>query len=305
MNLRLSLLFILLISFAVFSQDSNDIAKIYFKKAGHNYTAKDFNATDRYLTKAIEYFGGIKSVDVAVFGAKFYFEKGDYIKTKDFLKTYFKLDKNKKSKLYNDMLLLYADTLDAIDNPNLINKEDKKISRKIRTDTANVVKTLVKDDAEKIIPIVEIDQNQSEDEQGEDVEDEYDVIEEEKVQDVSFMIIEDVPVFPGCYGSKNDLKACFSKSVQRHFATKFNADLPNTLGLSAGRHRVFIGFTINRSGRVVKINTRAPHPKIQEEVIRVMQLLPTMTPGSQRGKPVGVKYSIPFTLIVDGEDEKK
>jgi protein TonB len=27
--------------------------------------------------------------------------------------------------------------------------------------------------------------------------------------------------------------------------------------------------------------------------------LPKMKPGRQRGKPVGVKYSIPFTLIVE------
>lgn len=124
------------------------------------------------------------------------------------------------------------------------------------------------------------------------------------VEEVSFLIIEDVPVFPGCYGSKNELKDCFSKSVQRHFSSQFNADLPNTLVLSAGRHGVFIGFTINRSGKVVNINSRAPHPKIKEEVIRVMKLLPTMTPGKQRGKPINVKYSIPFTLIVDGDDDK-
>ncbi|WP_159950422.1 energy transducer TonB [Polaribacter septentrionalilitoris] len=309
MKLQLSFLFILLICFSAYAQDKNDIAQIYFKRAEKSYATKDYHATERYLTKAIEYFGGIESVDVATFGAKFYFENKDFKKSKDFLKTYFKLNKNKKSKVYNDMLLLYTDALDAIENPvktkTEIKKETKKVSPKIIKDTIKVVKNIVKDTVKEEITVIDVDQNQSEGEQGEDVVDEYDVIEEEKVQDVSFMIIEDVPVFPGCYGSKNELKACFSKSVQRHFATKFNADLPNTLGLSSGRHRVFIGFSINTSGRVVNINTRAPHPKIQEEVIRVMQLLPLMTPGRQRGKPVGVKYSIPFTLIVEGDDKKK
>jgi periplasmic protein TonB len=122
---------------------------------------------------------------------------------------------------------------------------------------------------------------------------------EEVIEDVSFMIIEDVPVFPGCKGSKDELKACFSKKVQKHFSRKFDTELPNELGLSSGRKRVFIGFKIDKSGNIVNIQARAPHPKIKSEVIKVMKQLPKMKPGKQRGKPVGVKYSIPFTLIVE------
>lgn len=122
---------------------------------------------------------------------------------------------------------------------------------------------------------------------------------EEVVEDVSFMIIENVPVFPGCKGNNDQLKACFSKKVQKHFSRKFDADLPNELGLSAGKKRVFIGFKIDRNGNVVNIQARAPHPKIKSEVVSVMKQLPKMKPGKQRGKPVGVKYSIPFTLIVE------
>ena len=122
---------------------------------------------------------------------------------------------------------------------------------------------------------------------------------EEVIEDVSFMIIEDVPVFPGCEGTKEELKACFSEKVQKHFSRKFDAQLPNELGLSPGRKRVFISFKIDRTGKIVDIESRAPHPKIKDEVLSVMQQLPTMKPGRQRGKPVGVKYSIPFTLIVE------
>lgn len=122
---------------------------------------------------------------------------------------------------------------------------------------------------------------------------------EEVIEDVSFMIIEDVPVFPGCKGDKEELKACFSQKVQRHFSRKFDAQLPNELGLAPGKKRVFISFKIDKTGKIVDIQTRAPHPKIKSEVIGVMQQLPTMKPGKQRGKPVGVKYSIPFTLIVE------
>jgi protein TonB len=122
---------------------------------------------------------------------------------------------------------------------------------------------------------------------------------EEVIEDVSFMIIEDVPVFPGCKGNKAELKKCFSQKVQRHFSRKFDAELPNELGLTPGKKRVFIAFKIDKTGNIVNIQARAPHPKIKNEVVSVMKQLPRMKPGKQRGKPVGVKYSIPFTLVVE------
>ena len=122
---------------------------------------------------------------------------------------------------------------------------------------------------------------------------------EEFTEDVNFMIIEDAPVFPGCKGNKKQLKDCFSKKVQKHFSRKFDAELPNELGLSPGKKRVFIGFKIDRQGNIVNVQARAPHPKIKAEVIKVMKMLPKMKPGKQRGKPVGVSYNIPFSLLVE------
>ncbi|WP_158841228.1 M56 family metallopeptidase [Polaribacter sp. L3A8] len=113
---------------------------------------------------------------------------------------------------------------------------------------------------------------------------------------VSFMIIDKAPTFPGCEPGD---KACFSKMVQKHFIKNFNSELPNTLGLESGKKRVFIGFRIDKEGNVVDVDSRAPHPDIKEEVIRVMNMLPKVAPGEQDGKTVGVKYSIPFTIVIE------
>ncbi|WP_334056800.1 energy transducer TonB [Polaribacter sp. P097] len=153
---------------------------------------------------------------------------------------------------------------------------------------------------EKEIEETVIESTETDESEAVEVEEIVEVEEaEEVVEDVSFMIIEDVPVFPGCKGNKAELKACFSKMVQKHFSRKFDAELPNELGLSPGKKRVFIGFKIDKQGNIVNIQARGPHPKIESEVISVMNKLPKMTPGRQRGKPVGVKYSIPFSLIVE------
>jgi hypothetical protein len=109
-----------------------------------------------------------------------------------------------------------------------------------------------------------------------------------------------VPLFPGCENSISfdAAKKCFSKGVQMHFSRKFNADLPNQLGLSKGRKRVYIAFKVDKNGDIVDIKVRAPHIKIEEEVKRVMLQMPKVKPGYQSGKAVNIKYSIPFTLIV-------
>jgi hypothetical protein len=112
---------------------------------------------------------------------------------------------------------------------------------------------------------------------------------------------ERIPVFPGCENSENvnSAKNCFSKGVQMHFSKKFNADLPNQIGLSKGRKRVFIGFEIDKNGDIANIKVSAPHIRIEEEVISAMQQFPKVKPGFQSGKAVNIKYSIPFTLIIE------
>ena len=131
----------------------------------------------------------------------------------------------------------------------------------------------------------------------EDIEEVEEV--EEVIEDVPFTIIEDVPVFPGCKGDKKALKACFNKKMQKHFAKKFNSDLPNELGLSPGKKRIIMLFKIDRTGNIVDIRAKAPHPRWQKEAMRIIKLLPKMTPGRQRGKPVGVKYTLPMRIDVE------
>jgi protein TonB len=87
--------------------------------------------------------------------------------------------------------------------------------------------------------------------------------------------------------------------MQKHFARKFNSDLPNDLGMTPGKKRIIMLFKINKVGDIVDIRAKAPHPKLQKEAIRIVKLLPKMKPGRQRGKAVGVKYALPMTIEVE------
>lgn len=131
--------------------------------------------------------------------------------------------------------------------------------------------------------------------------DETEAVQVEEIEEIEEEeeVIDDVPVFPGCKGNNAALKVCFNKKIHKHFSKEFNAELPNELGLSPGKKKIYIGFKIDKIGNVINIQVRAPHPKIKKEVLKIMKLLPKIKPGRQRGRAVGVKYSIPFTLIIE------
>ncbi len=123
---------------------------------------------------------------------------------------------------------------------------------------------------------------------------------EEEIADVPFAVIENVPIFPGCESmtNNNDRKTCMSEKVSQLVNKKFNTELGADLGLS-GVNRIYVSFKIDKNGNITSIQSRAPHPRLQTEAERVIKLLPKMTPGKQRGKPVGVLYSLPITFKVE------
>ncbi len=122
---------------------------------------------------------------------------------------------------------------------------------------------------------------------------------EEEIADVPFAVIENVPIYPGCEGEKsNDAKKrCMSSKISEFINKKFDTNLASDLGLE-GRQRIAVQFKIDKSGRVVDVRARAPHPRLEREAMDVVQSLPNMTPGKQRGKPVGVLYSLPIVFDI-------
>jgi periplasmic protein TonB len=124
---------------------------------------------------------------------------------------------------------------------------------------------------------------------------------EEIVEDVPFAVIEEVPIFPGCQGEKEELRNCFSEKISEHIHKNFDVSLASDLNLSAGKKRIFTVFTINQKGEIKDIKVKAPHPRLEKEGFRVVNSLPKFTPGKQRGVPVKVKYAMPITFEVINE----
>ena len=157
----------------------------------------------------------------------------------------------------------------------------------------------VVEDEEEIEETV-IESTETDETEAVEVEDIVEVEEEEEVlEDVPFNIIEEVPVFPGCKGTKQQKTDCLNEKIRKHITKKFNGDLAGELGLSPGKKRIFVFFRIDPTGNITEVNARAPHPRLKKEAIRVAKTLPKMTPGKQRGKPVGMRYTLPIAFNVE------
>jgi len=146
---------------------------------------------------------------------------------------------------------------------------------------------------ETVIESTEVDQ------ETEIVEvEEIEVEEVEEDIEVPFAVIENVPVFPGCEKGNNAAKkACMSEKIAKFVNRKFNTELASDLGLS-GRQRINVIFKIDKTGSITGVRARAPHPGLEKEAARVINLLPKMKPGKQRGKAVTVPYSLPIIFQV-------
>jgi protein TonB len=161
---------------------------------------------------------------------------------------------------------------------------------------------VVKDDVElpeTIIESTETDENEAITDAVVTTDDIVEVAEGETiVEDVPFMMIQNVPIFPGCKGNNEQLKKCFTKKVSKHFGKNFNSHIANDLGLSAGKKNLYVIFTIDKKGHITNVRARGPHPELEKEVVKVTGSLPRMTPGKQAGIAVGVTYSIPVSFEV-------
>ena len=117
--------------------------------------------------------------------------------------------------------------------------------------------------------------------------------------EVPFGVIEQVPVFPGCESLTSNIeqKDCMSNEISMFVNKNFNTGIGKENGL-VGKQRINVIFKINQEGDIVDVRSRAPHPALESEAIRVIKMLPKMIPGKQKGQTVTVPYSLPIIFMV-------
>jgi protein TonB len=112
------------------------------------------------------------------------------------------------------------------------------------------------------------------------------------------VILDEVPIFPGCKRKKSQesLKKCMSDKVSKFISKKYDVDIFDDLDLPEGRYKVVIMFKLDKQGDVIDAKARGPHPLLEKEAIKVINKLPRVIPGKAKGKPVIIPFSIPIYL---------
>ena len=107
--------------------------------------------------------------------------------------------------------------------------------------------------------------------------------EEESPQHI-FVVVEEMPEFPG---GQAELMSFIAKSIKYPVVAQEN-------GIQG---RVTCTFVVNRDGTIVDAQVvRGIDPALDKEALRVINSMPKWKPGKQRGKPVRVKFTLPVTF---------
>ena len=134
---------------------------------------------------------------------------------------------------------------------------------------------------------------------GNDEEEEANEQKEGKIG-VPFATIDEVPVFPGCEDA-SDKRACFREKIQAHIRKNFRYPLEaQEQGIQG---RVSVIFVVGTDGSLSQIRKRGPHELLENEAVRIIELLPKMQPGKHEGKEVEVPFSIPITFRLKTQPE--
>ena len=120
------------------------------------------------------------------------------------------------------------------------------------------------------------------------------VVVEEEEEEV-FIIVETMPEFPGGQGA-----------MMRYIAE--NIQYPIIAMENGIQGRVICQFVVEKDGRVsnIQVVRTSGDPSLDKEGVRVISTMPKWKPGTQRGKPVRVTYTIPVNFrLVEPEPVKK
>ena len=110
---------------------------------------------------------------------------------------------------------------------------------------------------------------------------------------IPLAVIEQVPIFEECKTiPKEKHRDCFqemmSKFIQKNFYYPEEAQENKIQG------KVFIRFVIEKDGSIEIVTVRGPHKILEDAARNMFKKLPKLIPGTQRGKPARVSYSVPI-----------
>ena len=186
---------------------------------------------------------------------------------------------------------------DPLDDPELqeLFANDEELAPLLRMENQVVLVEKKEPDPSVKLTVVEEDEEQAEEEERQpekvlegEPADEEGTVDEPKEKDneevLSFRVVEDVPQFPGGYGE-------FMKWLTK------NLKYPVSVQQRHQQGRVIAEFIINKDGSVTDVRVvGSMTPECDNEVLRVLRMMPRWTAGVMNDKPCRAKVVIPVVF---------
>ncbi len=116
------------------------------------------------------------------------------------------------------------------------------------------------------------------------IEDAVWTVEPNEVPEDAFIVVEEMPEYPG--GTEALLEYLRS-----------NIKYPKNCMENKIQGRVLVTFVVNKDGRIVEPKVvKGVDPELDAEALRVINGMPTWTPGKQKGEAVRVQYTVPVNF---------
>lgn len=108
-----------------------------------------------------------------------------------------------------------------------------------------------------------------------------------------FYVVETIPEFPG------------GTSKMMTYIIK-NLDYPKQAKDDGIEGKVFVKFVVEKDGKVSNVNViKGVHPLLDSAAVQVVRDMPDWKPGTQRGTPVRVQFTLPIVFRLDADTPKK
>ena len=109
------------------------------------------------------------------------------------------------------------------------------------------------------------------------------------------------PLFQNCKTtSESEKKTCFTNTIQQHVFTTFQ--LNEKFKTPDFKSEVITVFAVDENGKFSIAYIDASEPELKEEMIRVFETLPVITPAMRNGKAVNSKYTLTFQIPLKKQD---
>lgn len=127
-------------------------------------------------------------------------------------------------------------------------------------------------DEENGVDVADLDENQQ--------------ITEEAPEEQVFVIVEQMPSFPG---GEDALRKFIAHSIKYPVIAQEN-------GIQG---KVYVTFVVDRDGSITNAKVaRGVDPSLDKEALRVVNSLPKWVPGKQGGKAVKVSFTVPISFVL-------